>query len=67
MKERITVRIISGLGYVCHGMLWYSLDDLVAAQRRKYAGCSFMLNEADQQTKLQWEKACENGTAKIAA
>ena len=67
MKEQITVRLIPGLGYVCHGILWYSLDDLVHSKRETYPGCMFRIIDADSQTCQQWRKDCEAGTAKIAA
>lgn len=62
MRERVTIRIVPG-GYVCHETLFRSLDDLVAAKRKEYPRCEFMIVEADPQTKSKW---AEHGT-RIAA
>lgn len=67
MRELIVIRMIPKLGYVCHGLLWYSLDNVVLSMREKFPGCTFRIIDADAQTKIQWERDHENGIARIAA
>lgn len=67
MKEIITVRILTNLGYVCHGQVWESLDELVRNKRTYYPGCTFNIKDADEATAAYWRNHAEKNTVKKAA
>jgi len=56
MKEIIAVRIVANVGYVCHGQIWESLDDLVLSIRKNWPGCQFRIDDADPDTAAYWQR-----------